>query len=58
MPPMSERGRRTGFRHLPVVHGTRVIGMISVGDVVKETMREQTRHNGYLESYINGHGVP
>jgi len=46
------------IRHLPVVHGARVIGMISVGDVVKETMREQTRHIGYLESYIKGHGVP
>ena len=46
------------IRHLPVLHGTRVIGMISVGDVVKETMREQTRHIGYLESYIKGHGVP
>ncbi len=46
------------IRHLPVVHGTRVIGMVSVGDVVKETMREQARHIGYLESYIKGHGVP
>jgi hypothetical protein len=32
--------------------------MISVGDVVKEMMREQARHIGYLESYIKGHGVP
>lgn len=46
------------IRHLPVVKDARVIGMISVGDVVKETMREQARHIGYLESYIKGHGVP
>jgi hypothetical protein len=32
--------------------------MISVSDVVKEAMHEQARHIGYLESYINGHGVP
>jgi hypothetical protein len=41
-----------------VVQGPRVIGMVSIGDVVKETMREQARHIGYLESYIKGHGVP
>lgn len=46
------------IRHLPVLQGPRVIGMISVGDVVKETMRQQTLHIGYLESYIKGHGVP
>jgi CBS domain-containing protein len=46
------------IRHLPVVDGSRVVGMISVGDVVKEMMREQARHIGYLESYIKGHGVP
>ncbi len=46
------------IRHLPVVQDGRVIGMISVGDVVKEAMREQARHIGYLESYIKGHGVP
>jgi CBS domain-containing protein len=46
------------IRHLPVVQGPRVIGMVSIGDVVKETMREQARHIGYLESYIKGHGVP
>ena len=46
------------IRHLPVMQDGRVIGMISVGDVVKEAMREQARHIGYLESYIKGHGVP
>ena len=46
------------IRHLPVMLGARVVGMISVGDVVKEMMREQARHIGYLESYIKGHGVP
>ena len=46
------------IRHLPVVQDGRVIGMISVGDVVKEAMREQSRHIGYLERCIKGHGVP
>lgn len=46
------------IRHLPVVQDGRVIGMISVGDVAKEAIREQARHIGHLESYIKGHGVP
>jgi CBS domain-containing protein len=46
------------IRHLPVCRGRTVIGMVSVGDVVKEVIRQQTEHIGYLESYIKGHGVP
>ena len=45
------------IRHLPVCTGRTVIGMVSVGDVVKEVIRQQTEHITYLESYIKGHGV-
>lgn len=41
-------------RHLPVVEGGRVVGMISVGDVVKEQLTEQEELISGLESYIHG----
>ena len=41
-------------RHLPVMDGTRVVGMISVGDVVKAQLTEQEEVISGLESYIHG----
>jgi CBS domain-containing protein len=46
-----------GFRHLPVMEGDRVVGVISVGDVVKDTMRHMAEQIGFLETYIKGHGA-
>jgi CBS domain-containing protein len=40
-------------RHLPVLEGTRIIGMISIGDLVKAVMAEQAQHIEQLESYIH-----
>lgn len=42
------------IRHLPVCKDNKVIGMVSVGDVVKELIRHQAELIGYLESYIRG----
>ena len=42
------------FRHLPVVEGDKVIGMLSLGDLVKETIADQQRMIKELESYIKG----
>jgi CBS domain-containing protein len=42
------------FRHLPIVDGEKVLGMLSLGDLVKETISDQQRMIKELESYIKG----
>jgi CBS domain-containing protein len=47
---------RHRFRHLPVVEGTRLIGLISIGDVVKTRLDEMELETVVLrEAYIAGH---
>jgi len=41
------------IRHLPVADGGEVIGMISIGDVVKFSSNQQTAQIRYLTDYIN-----
>lgn len=45
------------FRHLPVVEAGRVVGVISIGDVVKDSIRQMGQQIGFLETYIKGHGA-
>ena len=45
------------FRHLPVVEADRVVGMVSIGDVVKDSIRQMGQQINYLETYIKGHGA-
>jgi CBS domain-containing protein len=40
-------------RHLPVVEAGRVIGMVSIGDLVKAVIAEQQQQIEQLESYIH-----
>jgi CBS domain-containing protein len=41
-------------RHLPVVENRRVIGLVSIGDLVKATIDEQQFTISQLQSYIAG----
>jgi CBS domain-containing protein len=45
------------FRHLPVVEAGAVVGVISIGDVVKDSIRQMGQQIGFLETYIKGHGA-
>ena len=42
------------IRHLPVVEGDRVIGMISIGDLVQAIISDQQEEIEHLEHYISG----
>ncbi len=45
------------IRHLPVVENKKVVGVISIGDIVKNIIEHQDTQIKFLETYIKGHGV-
>ncbi len=48
MAMMAERG----FRHLPVLDAGKVVGVISIGDVIKDIIRDLEQNVGDLMGYI------
>ena len=45
------------IRHLPVVEANKVLGVVSVGDMVKNIIELQGNQIKFLETYIKGHGA-
>ena len=46
-------GRR--IRHLPVVEGATIAGIVSIGDLMRSVITVQGETIQYLQQYINGH---
>ena len=44
------------IRHLPVMDGAKLAGMISIGDIVKEIISDQHLEIQQLENYVLGRG--
>jgi CBS domain-containing protein len=47
-----ERMTTSEFRHVPVVEQDQVVGIISIGDVVKHRLREMEQESAALRDYI------
>lgn len=42
------------IRHMPVLDGTELVGIVSIGDVVLSRIRQLEKDRGQLEQYIAG----
>ena len=44
------------IRHLPIVEGDDLLGLVSIGDLVKESLSSRDSTINHLEDYIEGSG--
>jgi CBS domain-containing protein len=49
---LMERMTQGRFRHVPVVDGGRLVGLVSIGDVVKHRLQEVEHESNALKEYI------
>ena len=49
---LMERMTRGGLRHIPVVEQDRLVGIVSIGDVVEQRLGETEREPEALQDYI------
>ena len=47
-----ERMTAGKFRHMPVVDQGRLVGVVSIGDVVKHRVKEMEQESGAMRDYI------
>jgi predicted transcriptional regulator len=47
-----ERMTSGKFRHMPVVDRGRVVGIVSIGDIVKHRLHEMERESAAMRDYI------
>lgn len=52
IPTIMERMTTGRFRHVPVVEGDAMLGIISIGDVVKHRVEEMEHESAQLRHYI------
>jgi CBS domain-containing protein len=49
---LMERMTTGKFRHVPVVEGVRLVGIVSIGDIVKQRVDEMERESEAMRGYI------
>lgn len=53
--PQATEMMTTGrFRHLPVMSGSKLIGIVSIGDIVKARLSQQEQEVDSLKAYVAG----
>lgn len=52
IPQVMEQMTAGRFRHLPVVQGGKLIGLVSIGDVVKHRLEAYERESSAMREYI------